>query len=476
MLVPFSRKQKRDDVVAETFRNTFFGAGSNTTGINLLGTFTGTSLISGLTGVTINGNIDRPNSVVQVSLDVAGVTRTGAQGTYLGFSQAAGSSEPIYYFSVTGADLVLPVVIAVSGAPLPALNLVTTINSANVTAPDSPSIVTFLTGDDGANTLIGGAGNDQIEGLGGNDVLDGGAGQDVLLGGAGNDTINGGADADQMSGGLGDDVYGVDNVGDVITELPGAGFDTVYSSISYTLPSDVEVLFLTGTADINGTGNDGANTLIGNAGRNVLIGRGGDDVYLVDGNGDTVIEEAGGGYDEVYSSGDYTLTANVETLFLTGSARYGNGNSGNNAIIGNDLDNVIDAGAGTFEFINGAGGNDLLIGGAGHDEIMGGAGNDVFRFTSLSDAGDFFYDFTPGQDKIQLNATAFGIGTATNNFVTGVSFIEGPDVTSAVPTVLYNKDSGYLLYDADGTGAAGPSVLAILNGTPTLHASDFLFY
>jgi hypothetical protein len=274
----------------------------------------------------------------------------------------------------------------------------------------------------------------------------------------------------------GNDVYIVNHGSNDIIERPGGGFDTVYSSVSYTLPSDVEALFLTGTDDLNATGSGGNNTLGGNAGRNVLTGGAGDDIYGVDGNGDTVVEEAGGGYDEVYSSGNYTMAENVETLFLTGSAVYATGNATNNAIIGNDLDNVIDAGAGDFEFINGAGGNDLLIGGAGHDEIMGGAGNDVFRFTSLSDAGDFFFDFTPGEDKIQLNAAAFGIGTAANQFVTGVSFIEGPDVTSAVPTVLYNKDSGYLLYDADGTGAAGPSVLAILNGTPTLHASDFLFY
>jgi Ca2+-binding RTX toxin-like protein len=333
-----------------------------------------------------------------------------------------------------------------------------------------------ISGIDGNDVITSGSANDSLSGGFGNDVLTGNAGNDTLDGGAGADTLSGGTGADTMSGGTGDDVYGVDDIGDAVIESGSSGYDTIYTSVTYTLPANVEALIFTGSADINATGNDGGNVLAGNAGRNVLTGGGGDDLYGVDGNGDTVVEAVGGGYDEVYSSGDYTMAENVETLFLTGSAVYATGNATNNALIGNDLDNVIDAGAGTFEFINGAGGNDLLIGGAGHDEIMGGAGNDVFRFTSPSDAGDFFYDFTPGQDKIQLNATAFGIGTAANQFITGVSFIEGPDVTSAVPTVLYNKDSGYLLYDADGTGAAGPSVLAILNGTPTLHASDFLFY
>ncbi|WP_458424701.1 calcium-binding protein [Methylorubrum extorquens] len=421
---------------------------------------------------------------MQFSLDVAGVTRTGGQGTYLGFSQAAGSSEPIYYFSVIGAGLALPVVIAVSGAPLPALNLVTTINSADVTAPDSPSIVTFLTGDDSANTLIGGASADQIDGFGGNDILDGGAGQDVLNGGAGNDTLIGGLGADQMSGGLGDDIYGVDNVGDVVTEAPGAGFDTVYSSISYTLPSDVEALIFTGSADLSGTGNELGNALIGNAGRNVLIGRGGDDIYGVDGNGDTVIEEAGGGYDQVYSSGDYALTANVETLFLTGSAYRGTGNEGNNALIGNDRDNLLEAGEGTFEYLVGGAGNDLLIGGAGHDQLLGGTGADFFRFQNptsdvfngASNDGDFIFDFTASQgDKIQLNASAFGLSFGV---VDGVNFFSGtsPAATEATPTLLYNTQSSTLFYDADGSGAGGLTILAGFGGSPDLKASDFILY
>ena len=64
----------------------------------------------------------------------------------------------------------------------------------------------------------------------------------------------------------------VDNVGDVVIENANEGTDTVLAAISYTLGANVENLTLTGPANINGTGNALANSLIGNSGDNVLDG------------------------------------------------------------------------------------------------------------------------------------------------------------------------------------------------------------
>ena len=98
-----------------------------------------------------------------------------------------------------------------------------------------------------------------------------------------------------MTGLAGNDTYAVDNAGDVVIESFGEGTDTVQSGITYTLGSDVENLTLTGSADINGTGNALDNVIIGNSGANTMTGLAGNDTYVVDNAGDVVIENANEG-------------------------------------------------------------------------------------------------------------------------------------------------------------------------------------
>ncbi|HMN87543.1 MAG TPA: calcium-binding protein, partial [Bauldia sp.] len=132
-----------------------------------------------------------------------------------------------------------------------------------------------------------------------------------------------------LVGGDGDDLYKVGGAGSIVVENYGEGTDTVEASVSFTLGSNIERLVLTGGADIDGTGNEGANDLVGNAGRNRLDGKAGadtmaggdgDDTYVVDDAGDVVTELEDEGDDTVEASITYTLGAHVENLVLTGSA------------------------------------------------------------------------------------------------------------------------------------------------------------
>ncbi|WP_205690200.1 FG-GAP repeat protein [Caulobacter sp. SLTY] len=243
--------------------------------------------------------------------------------------------------------------------------------------------------------LVGAAGADNY--LGGN--LD-----DDLSGGGGDDILNGGLGADLMAGGTGGDTYHVDNIGDVTDETGGDGTDTVVSSISWTLGTDIENLTLSGTAAINATGNGLANVLTGNDGVNqldggdgadqLLGGLGGDllnggagadqmaggagsDTYVVDDAGDTITELSGEGIERVRASVSFTLGAELENLQLTGAGNIdGTGNGLANQIDGNSGDNILSGGGGN-DILRGNGGLDELGGEDGSDQLRGGDGNDT---------------------------------------------------------------------------------------------------
>ncbi len=129
----------------------------------------------------------------------------------------------------------------------------------------------------------GGAGLDtltNVENLIGSafaDNLTGNSTYNILDGREGNDTLRGWSGADTMIGGLGNDTLFVENTRDVVIEKANEGNDTVSSSITYTLPANVEKLILTGTAAINGTGNELANVMTGNSAANQLNGGAGND-------------------------------------------------------------------------------------------------------------------------------------------------------------------------------------------------------
>lgn len=265
---------------------------------------------------------------------------------------------------------------------------------------------------------------------------------DTLTGTAGNDHFDGGAGDDLLQGGLGDDYYVVNSFGDQIFELVGEGIDSVASSVDYTLSANVENLFLGGNATIGagnsadnymvanatlasrldgddgndvlmgGAGNDtlngdaGNDYLNGGAGNDLLNGGTGNDYYIVDSSLDQIVEAADGGFDSVVSSANYTLSSNVENLFLGGEATVGTGNNGDNYMVANQS---------LATTLNGLDGNDYLIGGAGNDTINGGAGNDYLDGRGGNDllvggAGNDYYVIDSLQDQI-LEAPGEGVDT-----------------------------------------------------------------
>lgn len=170
------------------------------------------------------------------------------------------------------------------------------------------SITPQATGGAGTDTIrsieniVGTSFADQLTGNGVGNALTGQGGNDLLTGNAGNDRLNGGTGADRMFGGAGNDTYFVDDTLDRLYETATSagtdtidlgGRDTVSSTITYTLGAFLENLTLTGSASINGTGNDLANLLVGNYGANRLKGLGGIDT-LKGGAGNDILQGGDG--------------------------------------------------------------------------------------------------------------------------------------------------------------------------------------
>ncbi len=347
----------------------------------------------------------------------------------------------------------------------------------------------FITGTSSKNTLNGTALGDTISGLAANDKLYGGAGDDLLVGGAGKDILDGQSGGDEMSGGADNDTYFVEDINDVIIELANEGTDIVNSSASFTLSANVERLTLTGTENINATGNAGNNTLLGNSGANrlegkdgsdslnggagadLMLGGAGSDSYTVGDINDALIELYNQGTDSVSSSITFILSPTLENLTLTGSgAIEGSGNASKNTLNGNGAANTL-LGFGSADKLSGGLGADILNGGTGKDTLTGGGDADAFQF---GDAGsshwDNVTDFALGQDTIALIGSAFGLAAGALAFEL---FAFGTVATEAQHRVIYDQFTGNIWFDADGSGAGGRQQVASLTDGLALTFADF---
>jgi len=140
------------------------------------------------------------------------------------------------------------------------------------------------------------------------------------------------------------------------------------------------------------SGGDGNEHLQAYAKNVTLTGGRGDDTYAVYDSSTKITEAAGGGIDTVISYGSYTLSANIENLFMLGAGNdVGTGNAGNNLIIDKD-------------------GNDKIITGGGNDVIVSGNGANTFVATKQTGSVTWVQNFkATGTTLDKLDLTGYGL-------------------------------------------------------------------
>lgn len=332
------------------------------------------------------------------------------------------------------------------------------------------------------NLVLTGA--DVIDGTGNaaDNLITGNAAANHLVGLDGNDTLDGGGGGgDVLEGGAGDDTYILDDPSDTVIELAGEGTDTVVAAFTTTIATEIENLTLSGTANIDGTGNALANVLTGNAGINRLAGGAGDDTYIVGNAADVVVEDAGAGTDTVRSAFSWTLATNLENLVLTGTAAIdATGNAANNVIQGNDAANVID-GKGGADAMSGGNGDDTYIVDASGDtvtEIANGGADTVYASVSFALSDNVENLTLTGNDAINATGNASAnriLGNGAANVIEGGKGFDTMDGGQGGDIYLFSSFRDHLgneIKDSGTTGIDEVRVTATGKGSFTVGGSE----
>lgn len=344
----------------------------------------------------------------------------------------------------------------------------------------------ILNGEDGADTLTGGAGPDQLHGGDGNDVLagydgaddlwgdagmdilDGDRGNDDLFGGTGADTLNGGDGNDRLDGGSGPDEENGDDGDDVFDQGASANGADVLNGGDGNLDFDVAAYDLRVnplTITVGGGGSDGealegdtvgsdVEGVLGGAGNDTITGvaagvdhilRGGGGADTIDaGSGDDLVDGDAGNDLLLGGAGEDTVSffgAPAVTVDLASGSATGEGTdsfSGFENAEGGAFGDVL-IGDGDANTLTGRGGPDSLSGGPGDDTLRGGDGADTASYTSA-----------PGPVTVNLRT---GIGTGDGSDT--LQGIENAAGGAAGDSLTGNEQGNLLLGNGGGDDLRG---------------------
>ncbi|HZH11407.1 MAG TPA: calcium-binding protein [Microvirga sp.] len=206
--------------------------------------------------------------------------------------------------------------------------------------------------------------------------------------------------------------------------------------------------------------------LIGNAGGRFALGADGKSIVVA--NGYALDREQAVHHTVVVEVKDRdgdTLIQNLTVTVSDWAAEVTTGSAQNDRFMG---------GAG-IDRLSGGAGNDTLDGGYGNDVLAGGGGADRFVFKNrLSKIGnvDTITDYNKSFDSIQLdNRYMAKLGAAGR--LSSAKFVLGTKAKDANDHLIYDRGTGKLYYDADGSGAGAQVLIAQFTNKAALTYAEF---
>ena len=152
--------------------------------------------------------------------------------------------------------------------------------------------------------------------------------------------------------------------------------------------------------------------------------------------------------------------------------------TGTNVIDGTSSNDTLKGTAGADK-ISGGAGADFIYGKGGADQLIGGAGNDKFVFDTAFGSIDQVLDFNPAEDVFYLDNAIFtklGSGSLSSPrqiWGTNLEKGAGAHADDSNDFLIYDKTTGHLSYDADGSGSGAPVDFAHLQPGLDLMTSNF---
>jgi len=150
------------------------------------------------------------------------------------------------------------------------------------------------------------------------------------------------------------------------------------------------------------------------------------------------------------------------------------GGAGNDTLYGGASQDNLQGGVGN-DLLFGGHDNDLISGGAGNDTLSGGQGPDVFVFDAALNAKtnvDRIIDFSHADDTIHLSRSKFG-GITKKGVLNPAAFHIGKQAHDKDDRIIYDKATGALYYDRDGTGAGSAVKFAQVDKGVKITHDDF---